>query len=490
MRLSSDERKRILIDHIFGVDIDSHAVEVTKLSLLLKVLEGETDETIGAQLRLFQARALPDLDANIRCGNSLISSDLHESHDTLGLDQDSLDRLNPFDWKDEFPSIMAAGGFSAIIGNPPYVLMQNAAPPAQEAYLSEHYLSARYKIDTYHVFIERSVELLRKGGRLGFITPSSFLLNRHAMALRELLLDEAQCELMRVNLYQVFSGASVDTTISIWRKGPHKPTETTRIELAEGPSTAESMRPVRQASWKSTRRSSFLVLLDNENRKLIGAMEKGSVPLGDFATAYFGIQTWGRETFVAPTRRGAFWKPVLDGANINRYALSPPTEFVSTKDGAIKSGGDLRIYEGDRIGVRQIGKSPIATLLPGGWYSLNTIFNVYFTEETPYDLRFILALLNSWAMAEYWRVVNSDLKPTFPKIKKDALLEIPVPALDFTDQEDSDLHDHVCELVDQLIKTNGAIEAARLPSRRDQFERSARGLDRRIEEAVRGSYGL
>jgi hypothetical protein len=222
----------------------------------------------------------------------------------------------------------------------------------------------------------------------------------------------------------------------------------------------------------------------------MGSMEKDSVLLGDFATAYFGIQTWGRDKFVTPVKRGTRWKPVLDGANIRRYALSPPIEYVSTDEGAIKSGGDLRVYESDRIGVRQIGGNPIATLLPGGWYSLNTIYNVYFTRDTRYNLRFILALLNSTAMAEYWRVVNSDLKPTFPKIKKDALLEVPVPALDFTDQQDSDLHDRVCKLVDQLIEANEAINAARLQSRRDQLERLARGLDRRIEEAVRRSYRI
>ena len=65
------EKKRILLNNIYGVDIDPQAVEVTKLSLLLKVLEGESGETIANQLRLFHERALPDLGGNIKCGNSL-----------------------------------------------------------------------------------------------------------------------------------------------------------------------------------------------------------------------------------------------------------------------------------------------------------------------------------------------------------------------------------------------------------------------------------
>ena len=71
-RLTTTERKRILLNNIFGVDIDAQAVEVTKLSLLLKVLEGESQETLSRQFELFRQRALPDLGANIRCGNSLV----------------------------------------------------------------------------------------------------------------------------------------------------------------------------------------------------------------------------------------------------------------------------------------------------------------------------------------------------------------------------------------------------------------------------------
>ena len=69
--------KRILLNNIYGVDIDPQAVEVTKLSLLLKVLEGESEQTISSQLKMFQERALPDLGNNIKCGNSLIGPDFY-----------------------------------------------------------------------------------------------------------------------------------------------------------------------------------------------------------------------------------------------------------------------------------------------------------------------------------------------------------------------------------------------------------------------------
>ncbi len=75
--LTIQEKKRILLNNIYGVDIDPQAVEVTKLSLLLKVLEGENQDTLERQMKLFKERALPDLGSNIKCGNSLIGPDFY-----------------------------------------------------------------------------------------------------------------------------------------------------------------------------------------------------------------------------------------------------------------------------------------------------------------------------------------------------------------------------------------------------------------------------
>ena len=117
-RLTIGEKKRILTTHIFGVDIDAQAVEVTKLSLLLKVLEGETDQTVGQNMQLFRDRALPNLSDNIKCGNSLIGPDYFTR--SLIPDAAEMRRVNPFDWKQGFPEAMKAGGFDCVIGNPPW----------------------------------------------------------------------------------------------------------------------------------------------------------------------------------------------------------------------------------------------------------------------------------------------------------------------------------------------------------------------------------
>src|SRR5205807_5249474 len=92
--LTTQEKKRILLNSIYGVDIDSQAVEVTKLSLLLKVLEGESNQSLVSQLRLFQERALPDLDRNIKCGNSLIDTNFYDLHQLSFFDEETQYRIN------------------------------------------------------------------------------------------------------------------------------------------------------------------------------------------------------------------------------------------------------------------------------------------------------------------------------------------------------------------------------------------------------------
>ena len=117
-QLTMDKKKEILLNHIHGVDIDAQAVEVTKLSLLLKVVEKP------GQLSLFTERILPDLGQNIHCGNSLIGPDYYEGQQLPMLAGDEAYRVNAFDWKKAFPRIFAAGGFDAVIGNPPEIAVK------------------------------------------------------------------------------------------------------------------------------------------------------------------------------------------------------------------------------------------------------------------------------------------------------------------------------------------------------------------------------
>ncbi len=216
-RLTTAARKRILTNNIYGVDIDPQAVETTKLSLLLRVLEGETDESISRQLKMFRERALPDLANNIKCGNSLIGPDFYDDQPMNELSEEERSRINTFDWNAEFAAIMKASGFDAVIGNPPYIRIHQLVDhyPQEVRYIQETYSVAEFgKIDIYVPFIEKALEVLNKNGLTGFIVPNKFMQADYGIGLRRLITNR-KClyHLVDFGYAQVFENATTYTCL-------------------------------------------------------------------------------------------------------------------------------------------------------------------------------------------------------------------------------------------------------------------------------------
>ena len=177
-KLSIEKKKEILLNNIYGVDIDPQAVEVTKLSLLLKVIEDP------GQLSYLDERILPDLGRNIQCGNSLIGPDYWEGQ--LMVSEEERARVNAFDWKAAFPEVFAQGGFDVVVGNPPY-----GASFTQE---DDMYFSRIYKTfggtkDVYTCFIEKALSVSKERGRISFIVPSGWTGGPQYSSLRSHLLN-------------------------------------------------------------------------------------------------------------------------------------------------------------------------------------------------------------------------------------------------------------------------------------------------------------
>ncbi len=490
-RLTTAERKRILLNNIYGVDIDPQAVEVTKLSLLLKVLEGENEQTLARQLKIFHERALPDLSSNIKCGNSLIGPDFYEGRQLSLMDDEERLKINAFDWKKEFKEIMDAGGFDSVIGNPPYILLQILDQRPVFDYLAKSYRSATYKIDTYQVFIERGISVTRDGGKLGYITPNTFLRNKFARQLRELILEESNVDTLRIFYYPVFRGASVDTSIIILTPNPKaNPKHEALIVQSRKYNAEDTIKRQLQENWSNHPERHFSLFSSGRSLGLISKIGSKSTMLREIATAYFGIQTFDREKFVSTKKQTKRFNPVVDGTNIQRYSLLPSSEFVDFRPEAIKSGGKEYVYEQLRIGVRQIGEIPIATMLPAGLYTLNTIYNIFFTKKTDYDLHFVLGLICSKANCWYWKQCFFDQKETFPKVKKDALLSILLPRINFSDPADKSRHDRMVAFVETMLDLNKKLSAAKTEHEQTALKRQIETTDNQIDELVYELYGL
>jgi hypothetical protein len=196
-------------------------VEVTQLSLYLKMLENENRTTLQRQRELLpndDDALLPPLENNIKCGNSLIASD-------FSMIPEDLVRVRAFDWKVGFKDIMKAGGFDAVVGNPPWGADQ---PEENENYFKRSFKVAQNNItDSYALFIERAVTMLGKKGRFSFITPDTFLRKDGYKALREVFLNNYVVEEM-VETGPVFSQVR-DTWCLIFTLCREKPSEDSQI---------------------------------------------------------------------------------------------------------------------------------------------------------------------------------------------------------------------------------------------------------------------
>jgi len=170
-KVSFKEKQRVLLRCIHGVDIDAFGVELTKLSLLLKLFEGSAPAPV------------PDLSLNIHCGNALLASGFPE--------------LNPLNFARAFPGIARAGGFDAVIVNPPYINITQLTKqhgPSIRNYLERYFRTARGNFDLFVRFMEQSLKRLRAGGRLRIIVPNKFALKSFAQRCRQMLLNQTRVE--------------------------------------------------------------------------------------------------------------------------------------------------------------------------------------------------------------------------------------------------------------------------------------------------------
>ena len=267
-RLTIDEKKRILTTHIFGVDIDPQAVEVSKLSLLLKTLEGEDDASLTRQYMLVHLkRALPNLADNIKCGNSLIGPDYFTGR--LIPDLHEMKRVNPFDWKQGFPDAMKGGGFDCVIGNPPYVRIQTLSPNEVE-YLSSNYQTTKGNYDIYCPFLEKAVEILTPRGIASYILPHRFFKTDYGKGLRSFLSGERNVvQIIDFDGFMVFPEASINTCIIVLSRKAANTYKFCQVRFIRR--NADEMRGVMERIARATKLNEPGLVCDQLPTRALGA---------------------------------------------------------------------------------------------------------------------------------------------------------------------------------------------------------------------------
>ncbi|MDD7459853.1 MAG: TaqI-like C-terminal specificity domain-containing protein, partial [Spirochaetales bacterium] len=422
-KLSVEEKKRILVNNIYGVDIDAQAVEVTKLSLFLKLLENEGKALSGIANDLFKGsdmtggKILPDMSGNIKCGNSLIGSDFYADKDLTLFGMEEQRKVNVFDWDKQFAAVFKNGGFDCVIGNPPYVLCQ---PGTTDEYLLNYYKNyhvASYKIDLFHLFFEKSIKLLNDSGLMGFITPNTYLTNKYIKVLREFILENTKVERI-VNHDKVFDSVSVDVATIILNKNKSKDDSVIIQKTEKG--VFIDVCTKKQKDWENDSEYVFNI---NESFSLT---LKNTFNLGDSYSSYFGIQAFDRNSSISEEKINDDYLPIIDGEDIHPFDYSVPKKFFNYKKGNIKSGGDWSVYSLERIVVRQIGAVPVVGLCEKDILASNTLYSIW-SKNDEYSLLYLLCILNSKTLKYIWASKYSDNKGLFPKIKGFQLKELPIP---------------------------------------------------------------
>ncbi len=542
-RLTTAERKRILINHIYGVDIDPQAVEVTKLSLLLKVLEGESGETIGKNLELFHERALPDLSNNIKCGNSLIGPDFYDNRQLDLLDDEERYRINVFDWQTEFPSIMKSGGFDVVIGNPPYVRQESLKE--QKRYFHSCYRAYHGVADLYVYFIEKGLRLLKPTGLFGVIVSNKWMRVNYGKPLRCWMKQQRIEEIVDFGVQPVFWGPTTYTCILRIRNDVPQPTfESTQVKTLDFDTLQDHVRKYRHAVNQAALSDEGWSLVDKHTQSILDNLRTVGVSLSEYVKGqiYYGVKTGLNKAFVIDAKThdqliaedskcAELIKPFLVGRDIKRYR--PPS---SKRYLILVPKGWTRIHSG---GVRgtwewfQQSYPAIAThLAPFAdeaqkrydkgeyWWELRAcdyydefqkpkIFwpgisaevaafalddkHHYGNDNTQLittDDRYLLGILNSCLSRFILTTICDKVQGGFYRLKMIYIQQLPIRSINFDDPEDVAHHDRMVKLVEEMLSLHKQLAAAKTAHDKTTLQRQIDATDRQIDRLVYELYEL
>ncbi|MHB1424117.1 MAG: Eco57I restriction-modification methylase domain-containing protein [Gemmataceae bacterium] len=495
-RLTTAEKKRILLANIHGVDIDPQAVEVTKLSLLLKVLEGESEQTLQSQLRMFHERALPDLSSNIQCGNSLIGPDFYDGQQMDLFDEEERYRINVFDWHAAFPWLREAGGFDVVIGNPPWGA--DFSVPEQ-AFLRNIYETAKgSNIDSYAVFIERALRQLKLSGILGFITPDTYLRKNDHLLLRKLILEKT-CIVELIETGPVFSKVR-DTWCLIQIVEKTEPTSSSTIghrkisrfivsaedrlsKFAKGEWDQDAHIP--QSRWRSRPNMIVGYLASVIDQDLIAKIELQPKLAQQKNTFSISRGEEGSKFNVQEAADGDFF--MVTPKDVERHAVAPG---IRVSGSGLTPSKLKSIYVHPKIWIIRIQKMRWKQRLVCAFDArrnsagMKTLQVVTSPSDKEADLKYLSAILASSVM-NYWCInyLADDMNQSY-------LEKIPIPAVESINGSGNTAYARTVDFVEQMLSLHKQLAAAKTPQEQTVHQRQIDATDRQIDRLVYELYGL
>lgn len=523
-RLTIREKKRILTNNIYGVDIDVNAVEVTKLSLLLKVLEDENKDVLEAQQKLYQEKVLPNLSSNIKCGNSLIGTDILEQEE---LSHEEILKLNPFDWEVEFPHIFANGGFDAVIGNPPYFNIQTLGANSKYVnYLKNNYEVYMDKSDILFYFIAKSSTISKY--KIGFIISNAFLFSNKAKKLRNYLLNEIPLvKLVNFEKFLVFK-AGITTAITFFDKSKKYDSTSVLTIPKKELSISEVIKLINNDdlffNTKFELNKEFALIGDDMkkfNAKIDGNHEK----LGDICLIGKGMETASDKVFSFkeyPSQfPSKFIKLRVSGKNSGRYFINDDTDYIlyfefidefknlpdAIKD-YLKANKKILSNRADKKRRKTAKWWNYTFSLHKEYYDLPKLFcsrrnsinefsydgefkylsfsnmSVIFDTNENYDIKYILALLNSKLLTFRYKSIGKQTGNGIYEYFPNGISKFPIPKIPLDDQK------QFVVLADKIMNLINKLKTCNTPQEEKLIKIQIDKVDEQINKKVYELYDL
>lgn len=477
-------KKQILRNNIFGVDIDSNAAEVTKLSLLMKCLEGESPASIQNNQALFNERALPSLEDNIKCGNSLIGNDFYSGGDSLNIDIETQYKINCFDWEDEFKNVFACGGFDVVIGNPPY--------GAELSEIERNYLEKKFSLsntNTAALFLGVLKNFLKDNCRGGYIIPKSFIYASNWESSRDLMIDDL-FEL--VDCGKVWKEVKLEQVITLFEKGFKNDSYITSIREDK---EIKRIGDINKNTYKEF--GFYLNAVSNDELNIAYKMNVSKKYINDYCINRRGVgyQKYCVED-VNPKEEYYF---VLGGKNISRYYFPENNKkyilkkYVDDDKAFIDKNSILaqRIVSYTEIpkpsiAIRSITADMINNL--DKYMIVDTINQL--SNNSNLSSRFISAILNSKLISWYtYSFIYARAIMTM-QFDNPVTSRIPMPVIDLSNSSHKEVHDKIVVLVDNIIELNKKVNTEKNPNSITIINRQINAVDKQIDSLVYKLYNL
>ncbi len=486
LHLSLQKKREILVNNIFGVDIDNQAVEVAQLSLYLKLLQDETPSSARGYQMEFRETLLPSLYRNIVCGNSLIGrdvvvADFFENGDTER-------ELNPMNFEDAFPEIMKCGGFDAIVGNPPYIPIESMRE-IERKYYQKHFAELQRKYDTSIVFILAGLQRLNKNGRLGFISSLTWQTGENFAKLRERLFEKNGV-LTLVNLpFNVFPEAYVDTGIYILTRSPVTKYSIFRFPKKTKISSLENLA-FREVKSSLIAKPDYKIVLEPTAQQILLRFRNSALfkTLGELTESTQGLAASFFKT--SSRQRSGEWYPFASGAQAYRY------EFVAGETSFAYLGEHQslkRFYEANpKILIRRVVNRQ--DRLDAVYFDRQMVFkkdlNPFVFIDDSLDPRFVLGVLNSRLISYlYVNTSSTATKDDFRQTTLAELRRLPIKTMDLGNAADKTRHDKMVSLVEQMLSAKRQFAGEHSERDRNFYENKCAALDRQIDALVYELYG-